>query len=316
MTSDVVGSRLDWGQVPIHIRNRVATALGSPVVVAVNEAGGFSPGVAARCRLADGGRCFIKAVSSAQNPDSPGMHRREAAIAAQLPPGLPVPRLLELIDEDGWVVLVFEEVDGGPLALPWSWTDLASTFRALADLAGAATPCPVAGLPTFAERHVEMFSGFRQLADGDPAVGLVDPWTRRHLDRLAELEAGWEVAASGSSLLHSDLRSDNLLVRSDGSIVVVDWPHACVGVPWVDLVCMLPSIEVDGGPSPGAIESRLNPFGLELPEEVDRVVVALAGFFTFKGLQPDPPGLPTLRAFQRAQGDVARTWAASRLALS
>ena len=29
--------------------------------------------------------------------------------------------------------------------------------------------------------------------------------------------------------------------------------------------------------------------------------------------QGDPPGLPTLRAFQRAQGVIARNWLASRL---
>ena len=42
------------------------------------------------------------------------------------------------------------------------------------------------------------------------------------------------------------------------------------------------------------------------------VVAAVAGFFTSRALQPPPSGLPTVRAFQAAQGDVARRWLAQR----
>lgn len=39
---------------------------------------------------------------------------------------------------------------------------------------------------------------------------------------------------------------------------------------------------------------------------VTAAVAAVAGFFTGEGLRPAPPGLPTLRAFQAAQGNAAR----------
>ena len=51
------------------------------------------------------------------------------------------------------------------------------------------------------------------------------------------------------------------------------------------------------------------------PAAVDSYVAALAGYFTRQALLPPPPGLPTLRAFQAAQGTIARTWAAERLRL-
>ena len=48
---------------------------------------------------------------------------------------------------------------------------------------------------------------------------------------------------------------------------------------------------------------------LELDVELMRpVVAAIAGYFVASGCQPDPPGLPTLRPFQRAQGEVALAW--------
>jgi hypothetical protein len=48
------------------------------------------------------------------------------------------------------------------------------------------------------------------------------------------------------------------------------------------------------------------------PDTVDAVIAALAGYFTQRSHLPPPPGLPTLRAFQAAQGEIARRWLARR----
>jgi hypothetical protein len=79
-------------------------------------------------------------------------------------------------------------------------------------------------------------------------------------------------------------------------------------------VLLLPSVGIAGGPSPAAVESALDPFAAVEPEALDRVLAAVTGFFTHAATLPDPPGLPTLRAFQRAQGDVAAEWLLGRLA--
>jgi hypothetical protein len=47
-------------------------------------------------------------------------------------------------------------------------------------------------------------------------------------------------------------------------------------------------------------------------DRVDTFVAALAGFFTHSALLPDPPGLPTLRAFQAGQGKQASEWLGRR----
>jgi hypothetical protein len=46
---------------------------------------------------------------------------------------------------------------------------------------------------------------------------------------------------------------------------------------------------------------------------VTAVVVADAGYFLDRARLPDPPGLPTVRRFQRAQGDVCVRWLQARL---
>jgi hypothetical protein len=243
------------------------------------------------------------------------MYRDEATITARLPEHLPAPRLQAVIDDGHWIVLVFEEIDGSHPPLPWTMSTLATTFAALDALSEAATPCPLDQLPTVAERHSEAFGHFRRIAGGDPAADRVDEWTRRHLDLLADLEAEWAAASVGTSLLHCDVRADNLLVRADGATVLVDWPHASVGADWIDKLFFMPSIGLNGGPSPIEVEEHFHPFARADADAVNRVLAAITGMFIVHGTDADPPGLPTLRAFQRSQGAVCRVWLAHRLKL-
>jgi hypothetical protein len=49
------------------------------------------------------------------------------------------------------------------------------------------------------------------------------------------------------------------------------------------------------------------------PEAVTTVLTAVAGYFVHRGSLPPPPGLPTVRAFQTAQGRHAVDWLRVRL---
>ncbi len=63
-------------------------------MAARNIDGGFSPGPAARCDLADGRIVFVKAAGTVLNRVSPVMHRREAEVLAALPDEFPAPKLI------------------------------------------------------------------------------------------------------------------------------------------------------------------------------------------------------------------------------
>ncbi|HEV3464499.1 MAG TPA: aminoglycoside phosphotransferase family protein, partial [Actinomycetota bacterium] len=254
MRPPATGWRLDWAEAPAWLRDEVERRLGARVAEAVTQPGGFSPGVAARLRLADGRRAFVKAVGPDPNPDSPDIHRGEARNMAALPRSAPAPRMLWWLDRGGWVALAFEDVDGVHPALPWRPGELRRVLAMVADMAQALTPAP-AGFPTIADRLRDSFVGWRRLAAahaaGDDDLAGLDPWAVRHLHRLAELEAGWPQATQGQTLLHSDLRADNLLLTPT-RVVAVDWPWACVGAAWVDLLLLLPSVAMQGGPDPEA----------------------------------------------------------------
>ena len=49
------------------------------------------------------------------------------------------------------------------------------------------------------------------------------------------------------------------------------------------------------------------------PEQVLPVLAAVAGFLVQRSTLPPPPGLPTLREFQRVQGEEALAWLRRRL---
>ena len=303
------GERLPWERVLPDIRETIEQRLEGHVARAVTRPGGFSPGLTATLELEDGRRFFAKAVGPEPNPDSPDFHRREARVAEALPPLAPAPRFLFSIEnEAGWVALVFEQVDGAEPALPWHPKELERVLDALTALARALTPAPIAA-PSVDEHLDELFHGWRELER--PA----DEWALAHLDDLRALEAQWPWAAAGETLIHCDVRADNILLTPE-RVVFVDWPHACIGAAWIDLLAFLPSVAMQGGPHPWEVW-ELHSLTREVPpERLQPVLAALAGFFANRSELPAPPGLSTLRAFQRGQGEEALAWLKRSLAAS
>jgi aminoglycoside phosphotransferase (APT) family kinase protein len=307
--------QLPWSTVPATLRAEVERLLGGRVLRAVTQPGGSSPGVTARLVLSNGHRAFVKAVGGI-SPDSLDMHRAEARIAAALPVSVPSARLLASLDSDDWVILIFEDVEGRMPVQPWQPAELSRVLAAIADLALRLTPAPVEAPSAAARFSKYLGHGWHQLAAarraGDDDLADLDPWARAALHDLAGLESGWVAAAEGTTLAHGDVRADNVLLAAD-RVVFVDWPWACVAQPWFDLVTMLPSVTLNGGPPPESVLAA-HPVARDAdPESVTSVIAALAGMWTYLGRQPDPPGRRAVRAFRGAQGDIALAWLKARI---
>jgi aminoglycoside phosphotransferase len=293
------GVRIGWADLPGGVRDAVAGVLGDEVVSAVSQAGGFSPGTADRVVTAGGRRAFVKAVGSVLNDHSPALHRAEAAVAACLPGDVPTPRLLGVHDDGDWVALVFEDVDGRHPRTPWQDGEVAAVLEALRRLA-----VPVTGLPRMQDEVAEDFAGWRHIA-AEPPDGL-DPWVAGHLDLLVELAERGLAALDGDRLVHGDVRADNLLIRPDGSVTVVDWPFGCAGPAWYDTLALVLNVRLYGGHLDDDVV-RAD------PDDVTGCIAGLAGMFTDRARLPAPPGLPTVRKFQQDQADVMIPWLRRRL---
>jgi Ser/Thr protein kinase RdoA (MazF antagonist) len=239
------------------------------------------------------------------------LHRREARNAAVLPPGAPVSRLLGCHDDGDWVALVYADVEGRHPVTPWRADGLAAVQDTLETMARVLTPAPAAPVPTAAESLGPDFAGWHRIAT-DPPTDL-DPWVRAHLDGLRAAADAALAALTGDTLCHLDVRADNLLIDAAGTVTVVDWPWACRGPAWLDSILLLINVRLYGGHDTEALlRARPLTAGVD-PAAVTGVLAGMAGFFLDGARQPPPPGIPTVRAFQRAQADALLPWLAERL---
>ncbi|MFJ4232613.1 phosphotransferase [Cellulosimicrobium cellulans] len=331
MTLDLAPSRVrpSWPDLPRAVRAAVEGRLDASVAGWASHDGGYSQGLASTLRTS-GGDVFVKAVGP-EHAFTRDLYRLEARVAAALPAATPAPALRWVLDDDldgagEWVALAFDAVPGRPVATPWRDDELA----AVADLARRAAEVEVPAetpLPRFAET-VE-WREWEDLADRRPqGLGTYDPWVAARLDRLAGLAEPWPEATAGDHLVHGDLRGDNALlvdravhgtaVRGERTrdrlvAVAVDWPYAARGAAFCDAVGMLPAVQVEGGPPPEEVLRR-HPLPRDVePDAVTCYLAALTGYFLRSSLDPAPPGIPHVRAFQRAQAEVGVAWLRQRL---
>lgn len=311
------GSRLAWADLPRPVRRRIAELAGAEVVSEASATSGFSPGYASVLELADGTDVFVKAVSPEQNAGSPALARAEIEVAGALPAGVRAPELLWHDDDGTWVVSGFDAIEGRPPEVPWTPQELTRVLAAVADLAEAGTPSP-SGLPHVGERLAGVLGGWDRLADDGAAidravalVGVHGPWLREHLDTLHEWAATAPDAVTGRTLLHNDLRADNVMLGNDDTVWFIDWPHAARdGARWFDLLAMLPSVAMQGGGDPAEIFWS-HPNARDADRDAVRAALAaVAGFFVEAAVRPAPLGLSNLRPFQAAQGIAALEWLA------
>lgn len=83
--------------------------------------------------------------------------------------------------------------------------------------------------------------------------------------------------------------------------MLVDWNWARVGNPAVDVAFWLPSLALEGGPTPDEV-TRVRP-------DIAAFAPLVAGFFAAQAGLPAPIGAPAVRGFQLAQLEVALPWA-------
>lgn len=299
------GVHLPWARVPDAVKAWAATVGGGAPAEVRDLQGGFSPGATARLDCPRG-EIFVKAVGAELNPHSPELHRREAIVSAALPRSPSFPVFLESFDDGAWVALAFEAIDGRLPLHPWDPDELAVVLAAVESAHKALTPSPADHIEAAELHFADVLGGWSELAAAGAPAGL-DPWCRAHLAHLVDLEATWPEAIAGPTLVHGDIRSDNIILGPDGP-VFVDWPHAAVGSPVFDLVAWAPSVVLEGGPPPEDLVAAHRPSRQADPEVLTALLAAFSGFLVAHSLRPPPPGLPTLRPFQAAQGEVAVAW--------
>ncbi|WP_141013601.1 protein kinase family protein [Nocardioides sambongensis] len=289
--------RLDWVHLPSPIRRTIEQRCGSPVVRADSQRAGFTPGFASVLTCADGSRHFVKAASTKAQRGFAEAYRVEARKLRMLPPDAPAPRLRWLHDADDWVVLGIEYVDARAPYRPWEPDDLAAASAALVDAAAVLTPAPP-GL----DSAVEEFATW-------PAY-----WDASDHPRAADcgaLAARYAAVVDGQTLVHTDVRDDNLLLRPDGSVALCDWNWPVAGAAWLDSLFLLIGPRGDGLDVEAHIAAHPLLAAVE-PEHIDIVIALILGHFETSARLPVPRYSPFVRDAQAWQRDVLHDWLAER----
>ncbi|MCP2169697.1 Phosphotransferase enzyme family [Goodfellowiella coeruleoviolacea] len=189
---------------------------------------GRSCDLAATLVLADQQRVFVKGVS--------GVSRRmwflrNESTAPRLAGDL-APRVLfhADFDQDDWLVVVFEHVEGRAADFTPGSGDLPRIAGTLDQLSGTTAP----GVRSLRER----WSGgqkWRALVEDNQVGG----WAEKCLSELTKWEAVAPELLVGDALLHTDLHQDQFIIGADGSVRVIDWGWPASGAPWVDVAFLV-----------------------------------------------------------------------------
>ncbi len=258
---------------------------------------GYTPARRWIVRFEDGTSAFVKEAADA---DTARWLREEVRIYRQLQ-GDFLPSFLGWDDSEDAPILVLEDLSQASWPPPWNPARVQGVRQALEELWAVAAPL---GQKRLSEYRDELQGWTKVAADPAPFLSLgfcSSSWLDACLPSLLKAEAS--APLDGHSLLHLDVRSDNLCFAGDRA-VLVDWNWAAVGNPDFDLGFWLPSLEAEGGPPPDAILPNAGP-----------IAGIVSGFFASQAGLPPIPSAPRVREVQRLQLATALPWAARALGL-
>ncbi|MEU2134826.1 hypothetical protein [Streptomyces sp. NPDC018352] len=299
--------RSTWEELPHEVRAEVEEHLGTAVRGAASQDGGFTGGVAARLTLADATTAFVKALPTGHElaPD----YRMEARVAGALPPEVPASRLRYSTETEGWIVLLYDDIEGRhpDLAHP---TDLTAVLTCVERMTTALTPNPLpwaAPITTPLGPLLQGWHTFQQ--DGPPATstpGRSGTWTASPNWRATGPRQPPATPCSTPTCGTTTSSSP-----PHGTAVAVDWAWACTGANWVELVYLLPAVAAAGA-DPEQIAAAHPLTRRADPKAIDAFICALAGLYTHSGRQPAPSWSPHIRTHETWYGRLCRTWLARR----
>lgn len=262
-------------------------------------AGGYTHADRSVVTLADGRRLYVKRATDELTADwLRAEHRVYTALA-----GAPfLAELVDFVDDGRETALVLEDLGGAHWPPPWRPGDIDAVIGTLEAVAATPPPRGLGHAPDL--MHLDLWPDVA--ADPEPFLRLGFCSARWLDEALPDLLAASKACdLGGDTLVHFDVRSDNLCRRPDGTVVVIDWNMACVGSPRIDIGCWLPSVQAEGGPPPEEIA------GDRYTEEA----VAVAGYFARNAGLPILPHAPKVRQIQLVQLRTALPWAVRRLGL-
>jgi hypothetical protein len=307
--TDAVKTRMLWSDLPADLVVRIERLLGAPVVSAVSQAEGFSPGTADRVTTTAGRRAFVKTAQREHNEGAYDLHRREADVMRLLPPEVSAPALIGSIVDDDWALLVVEDIEGRHPGVAGDGAEIVAVLDAFATLPRLGDGSVVSIRPA-ADEFISDQGSWRAI---DERAIELPAWAASNRERLRAAGERILDAVAGEHLQHLDGRADNVLIDASGRAWLIDWPWAAVGARWLDGLFYLLDARVRGESFDADATLRSHPLFEGVDEaDIDAVLAGATGHSFVKASFPAPPGMPTLRAFQHRWALEGTHWLEER----
>ncbi|RYG65951.1 aminoglycoside phosphotransferase family protein [bacterium] len=179
-------------------------------------------------------------------------------------------------------IMLLEDLSSGDWPPPWDDSKVRKVMNTLELIANTVPP---SGLITMEEAFRSSIGGWRRVQEDPSGLLSLGLCSRGWLEKVLPIfiEAEESCSLSGESLVQADIRSDNICFFGDRT-VVVDWNHACIGNPMLDLIGWLPTLYFEGGPPPWEINTSEK--GL---------ISLLSGYYASSAYKPEPRPDSTIR---------------------
>lgn len=272
------------------LRARLEKMTGKLVQHVERLGGGYTPALRLKVTHTDNTTCFAKIGTT---PFTIEALRQENQVYQTLSASF-MPRYLGWEDDPLHPILLLEDLSHAYWPPPWRTERVTQALVAMQQLWSSTLP----NVPRMVEME-RIWDGWRQIAE-DPgpflSLGVAsEKWLQQALETLLIIDI--REVVNGRSLLHFDLRSDNICFQGNRALII-DWNLVCLGNPKMDLAFWLPSLEAEGGPPPETL----------LPN-AGEIAGLISGFFAARAGLPNIPDAPRVRYIQRVQLQTALPWA-------
>lgn len=274
----------NWREPQLH--TAITAITGDPVTAVSRVSGGHRSSLKFRIEVADGTPYFLKATHLTRMRKATQLLQRELAIISQLPPEVPAPRVAGVVRHRPWLIAIFAFVPHTSSAEP-SWNaEMAPPLVAyISDV------YRITGSRHIRARSIQneprRFTGFAQLnarkAELETAPTRPELlWLRSHIAELPNLEQQALALIGGDTLIHCDLSPGNIL-GTPGGPKLVDWAHAHLGNPVLDIVAMLMRVEAENLDRTSLVAA--SKYGIHLNRrDMAWLVSAVCGMFISRAL--------------------------------
>lgn len=186
----------------------------------------------------DDGPLFFKA--SVPRSSAAAEARNLISLMTHLP-GAPTPQPLIVDDVLGWMLLPEHGTELRDLDAPHIWEAAARQYATLQIASIPRADALVhAGLPDLRGRRlfVELTTLFRHPHALNALTGDETDRLRRSSPRLVDLYVWLETSGLPAALVHGDFHGGSAVLHGD-RLLFVNWPHASIGLPFLDLTILL-----------------------------------------------------------------------------